>query len=653
MKRSGSTANGRGCTAGSARRRSETDAPLRNTGLFYTLEGMKFDELKLDSEILAGIAAAGFEECTDVQARTIPHVIDGSDVMVQSQTGTGKTAAFLLPTFQLLLHDERYKGRNALVVAPTRELAVQIKEEADLLAEKLPIKTEVFHGGVGYGRQQQALAEGVDIMVGTPGRILDLSQTGHMKLKEVGAVIIDEADRLFDMGFYPDIRRMMRRMRPREERTTMLFSATLSVKARNIAWEYMNNPVEIEIEPEQITVDRVNQSLYHVASEDKMAVILGLLKRDRPRTAIVFTNTKRAAEEVAKRLDINGYPADFIMGDLPQRKRLAIIRRIKAGESEFLVATDVAARGLHIDNLDMVINYDLPEDPEAYVHRIGRTARAGESGRAVSLACQKFVFGLDAIESLINQKIPVEQLTDELYAEDASAGMRIQLEVTGRDRDDRGPGRGGRSGRGSSGRGGPRRGDRGAPDRRGERRDGDRPSSRSRQHDRRDSERRPSDRRPSDRRGGERRPGDRRPADRRASREPVGAAPKAGDSLEERLAYYRKKYGEDFQPTDEMLASMEGGKRESRTRSESSSRKRRSRGRSNRQHRDGARPPQKGGSEGGERRDADRAAAGKKPQHAKKAAGPPEARKVPPRDASSEKPKGILGRLKGLFRGEQ
>lgn len=601
---------------------------------------MKFDELKLDSEILAGIAAAGFEECTDVQARTIPHVIDGSDVMVQSQTGTGKTAAFLLPTFQLLLHDERFKERNALVVAPTRELAVQIKEEADLLAEKLPIKTEVFHGGVGYGRQQQALAEGVNIMVGTPGRILDLSQTGHMKLKEVGAVIIDEADRLFDMGFYPDIRRMMRRMQPREERTTMLFSATLSVKARNIAWEYMNNPVEIEIEPEQITVDRVNQSLYHVASEDKMAVILGLLKRDRPRTAIVFTNTKRAAEEVAKRLDINGYPADFIMGDLPQRKRLAIIRRIKAGESEFLVATDVAARGLHIDNLDMVINYDLPEDPEAYVHRIGRTARAGESGRAISLACQKFVFGLDAIESLINQKIPVEQLTDDLYAEDASAGMRIQLEVTGRDRDDRGPGRGGRPGRGSSRRGGPRRGERGAQDRRGERRDDDRPASRRRSHERHDSDRRPSDRRPADRR-----------QDRRPSREPVGAAPKASDSLEERLAYYRKKYGEDFQPTDEMLASMEGAKREPRAKSGSSSRKRRSRSRSNQQRRDGARAPQKGASGGGERRESDRSASGKKPQHAKKAARPPEARKAPPRETASDKPKGILGRLKGLFGG--
>ena len=332
---------------------------------------MKFDELNLDGEILASVAAAGFEECTDVQAQAIPHVLNGTDVMVQSQTGTGKTAAFLLPTLQLLKHNPDFRGAKALIIAPTRELAIQIKEEADLLSGS-EIKSEVFYGGVGYATQNKALNEGVQIMVGTPGRLLDLSQGGPMDLSTVKIVVVDEADRLLDMGFYPDLRRLFRRLGARESRINMMFSATLSVKARNIAWEHMNDPVEIEIRSEQVTVDRVTQSMYHVASEDKMAVILGVFRKYEPKTAIVFTNTKRAAEIISKRLEINGYPSEFISGDLPQKKRQQIIRHLKEGQSKFLVATDVAARGLHIDDLDMVVNYDLPEDPEAYVHRIGR-----------------------------------------------------------------------------------------------------------------------------------------------------------------------------------------------------------------------------------------------------------------------------------------
>lgn len=517
---------------------------------------MKFHELSLAPEILAGVDGAGFEECTEVQERAIPYVLENRDVMVQSQTGTGKTAAFLLPTYQLLLHDERYRGSRALIVAPTRELAVQIKEESDLLSEGLPLTAEVFHGGVGYHEQEKALDDGVQILVGTPGRILDLSQTGKMPLKEVRVVIIDEADRLFDMGFYPDIRRMMRRMVPREERLNMLFSATLSTRVRNIAWEYMNTPQEIEVQPEHITVERVQQELYHVASEEKMSLMLGILKRDNPRNAIVFTNTKRMAEEIAKRLEINGYPTEFIVGDLPQKKRLSIIRKLKAGETEYLVATDVAARGLHVDNLELVINFDLPEDPEAYVHRIGRTARAGESGKAVSFACQRYVFGLESIEQLINQKIPTAHVSDELMGEDASAGMRIQLVTTGRDGDRGFDGGGGGGGRGRDGRrssGGGRDGRRGRDDRGP--RDGGRPPRRD--EERGDGARRdgpPRPRRPVRREPGE----DRRPPRSRApeAASAGGRGPRKGDTLEQRLAYYREKYGEDFQPTDEMLANL-------------------------------------------------------------------------------------------------
>jgi ATP-dependent RNA helicase RhlB len=601
---------------------------------------MKFDELKLDSEILSGVAAAGFEECTEVQARVIPHIIEGRDVMVQSQTGTGKTAAFLLPAFQLLLHNPDFREGTVLVVAPTRELAVQIKEETELLGENLPVKVDVFHGGVGYGGQEKALREGVNIIVGTPGRILDLSQTGTMNLKDIRIMIIDEADRLFDMGFYPDIRKMMRRMRPREERLNMLFSATLSTRVRNLAWEHMNDPVEIEVQPEQITVDKVKQTLYHVSSDEKMSVMLGLLKQKKPRTAIVFTNTKRAAEEISKRLEINGYPSEFIMGDLPQRKRLAIIRKIKAGEAEYLVATDVAARGLHIDNLEMVINYDLPEDPEAYVHRIGRTARAGETGEAVALACERYVFGLESIEKLINQKIPVAELTEELHAEDASAGMRIRMDRDSRD--DRGPNRSGRDRppRRSDGRRSPDSG-RGGESRRA-------PEARRSGDGKRGGE---SRRAPDNRRGGESRrapdtrraPDSRRGPDRRPEGAPSGGVPKASDSLEERLAYYRRKYGEDFQPTDEMLASMQGpgsggGKRKRSRKGRSSSRKgsggdrQQSQGRKTSPEASGTDAPRK-----------DSAGKSRPPEQSKKRDAPVE------KESPTTKKKGILGKLKSFF----
>lgn len=562
---------------------------------------MKFDQLKLDEAILRGIEAVGFEECTPVQAETIPRVLEGRDVMVQSQTGTGKTAAFLLPAFQLLLHDEKFRGATAIVIAPTRELAVQIKEEADMLAEPLTIRTEVFHGGVGYDHQQRALSEGVDIIVGTPGRILDLNQSGHMDLRTNGIVIIDEADRLLDMGFYPDLRKMLRRMRPKEERVNMLFSATLGTKARNIAWEHMNDPVEIEVAPERITVETVNQELYHVASGDKMSLLLGILERDQPRTAIIFTNTKRAAEEVSGRLAMNGFPTEFIIGDLPQRKRLAIIRRLKAGEAEFLVATDVAARGLHIDNLEMVINYDVPEDPEAYVHRIGRTARAGESGKAIMLACERYVFGLEAVESFINQKIPVGETTPDVYAQDASAGKRIHLEHAG------GGGRGGDRGRSRDRDRRPPRG-RGREDRREDRRDERRDERpRSRPH-------------PAGAHGaahGAAQARSRRvPEKARAAA--TGGGPSSGDSLEERLAYYRRKYGEDFQPTDEMLANMEA----------------------------------RGTGEGGRKRKRKRRRSGRPNSQAPQSRQDQQTRAGEPAaagDRSAEKKKGILGALKGIF----
>ena len=363
-----------------------------------------------------------------VQSQTFETVMQNKDVFAQSQTGTGKTAAFLISIYQMLMEDKHYKGKKALIIVPTRELAVQIEKEAMVLGKYLDFRVGSFYGGVGYNEQEDMLEKGVDILIGTPGRLIDFSKSGKIRFSEMGILVIDEADRLFDMGFLPDLRIMLRQMPPVDERRTMLFSATLNAKVGNLAWEYMNDPGEIVIEPEQVTVEAITQELFHVGADEKMKVLLGLLEREKPETAIIFANTKHTSYEVAKRLEHNGYPARCLMGDLPQKKRLKIVEDTKAGKVRFLVATDVAARGLHINDLSIVVNYDVPSDAESYVHRIGRTARAGKSGKAFTLACEKFVYGLPAIEKLIGQKIPVSWVDENLMVEDKSAGMRFHFD---------------------------------------------------------------------------------------------------------------------------------------------------------------------------------------------------------------------------------
>ncbi|MFP4373739.1 MAG: DEAD/DEAH box helicase [Spirochaetaceae bacterium] len=519
---------------------------------------MQFSELELHPDLRRGIDDMGFVECTPVQERTLTHTLEGRDVTVQSQTGTGKTAAFLITIFQLLSEDERYKGRQAFIVAPTRELSVQIEREAQRIGAHLPFRIANFYGGVGYGPQEKALKEGVDVIIGTPGRLLDFHASKKLPFDNIGIVVIDEADRLFDMGFYPDIRRMMRDMLPKDQRMTMLFSATLSTKVRNIAWQYMNDPEEVDIEPEHITVETVEQELFHVARNEKLSLVLGLLERYKPRNGLIFTNTKQAAEEVALRLQYNGFSAEFIMGDLPQRKRMKLIDGMKDGSVRFLVATDVAARGLHVDNLDIVINYDLPEDPENYVHRIGRTARAGASGRAVSLACERYVYGLESIEDLIGMKIPVGRVTDEDFKHDASAGkwmgqVRKELGVK-RERSPAGPGgpggRGGHAGHGgrgasdrSSGRG------RSRSSKRGRRTAGERP--RSGETARTGGEPAKTGGDAATRDGEKKHP----QVHHKPTRQTHHLKPTAKTSVEDRLEYYRRKYGEDF----ELSESAAGG----------------------------------------------------------------------------------------------
>jgi ATP-dependent RNA helicase RhlB len=378
---------------------------------------LHFTELQLDERIQLGINDAGFTTCTPVQEATFKHSLTGKDVCAQSQTGTGKTAAFLITIFQNLL---KKRGRKALIVVPTRELAVQVEKEAYLLGGHLDYKVACIYGGVGYKTQEQQLKKGADIIVGTPGRLLDFHQSRRLSFRDTGILVIDEADRLFDMGFLPDLRRILRSMPPFHKRQTMLFSATLSFLVKEIAWQYMNEPVEIEIAPDRLTVDTVTQELYHVGNDEKFRLFLGLLEKEKPRNCLVFTNMKHTAEEISRRLRMNGRKSEFITGDLPQKKRLDIIEGLKSGRIPLLVATNVAARGLHVDDLDLVINYDLPEDCEDYVHRIGRTARVGKDGKAISLACEDYIHALPAIEKYLGMKIPVIWPEEAMFIEDKS-----------------------------------------------------------------------------------------------------------------------------------------------------------------------------------------------------------------------------------------
>lgn len=393
---------------------------------------MDFKEFGLDERLMKGIDAAGYVSCTPVQEKVInASKIDGeskgSDLYVQSQTGTGKTAAYLIAVISQMLKDEN-KGKKCLVLAPTRELAVQIEEEAKVLVGTSGLKAFSVYGGVGYEKQISKLKKGVDIIIGTPGRIIDLEEGGNLVLSDAKFCVIDEADRMFDMGFYPDLRKILKCLPDAQERQTMLFSATLNSYVKNLAWEYTRNPIEITIEAENITVTEIDQELLHVSSDEKMKLLLGILKHETPESVIIFCNTKRSCEVVSKRLSLNDLKSDFLIGDLPQSRRSQILKAFKSGELKILVATDVAARGIDVDNLSMVINYDLPVEAENYVHRIGRTARAGKSGKAYTFCSEQDVYNLPAIERYIEMQIPATVAYPEQMEEDKSSGIYIKTE---------------------------------------------------------------------------------------------------------------------------------------------------------------------------------------------------------------------------------
>lgn len=389
---------------------------------------MNFTEFSLHEKLQQGIAGAGYVECTPVQEQVLKNSLEGRDLYVQSQTGTGKTAAYLVSIIQQMLSRQDVAGKKALVMVPTRELAVQVQEEAEKLCSATELVCSSFYGGVGYDKQVAALKKGVDIMIGTPGRVIDLHEGGQMDLSSVAFLCIDEADRMFDMGFYPDLRTLIKVLPAAEKRQTMLFSATLNSYVKNLAWEYTRNPAEITIAADNITVDEIDQELLHVSSESKMKLLTGIISSEKPESLIIFCNTKRTCEVVAKRLKINGIQADYIIGDLPQKARLRIMDDFKAGKIKCLVATDVAARGIDVNDLAMVINYDLPNEAENYVHRIGRTARAGKSGKAYTFCSEQDVYSLPPIERYIEKQIPARVAEESMLGEDKSEGMYIRTE---------------------------------------------------------------------------------------------------------------------------------------------------------------------------------------------------------------------------------
>lgn len=371
---------------------------------------MKFTELDIPEELQRGITEANFETLTPVQAGAIPVALEGKDVAAQAQTGTGKTAAFLVPILTRLATVERpakSTGVRALILAPTRELVVQIQNEVEKLGKHLNVTSLPVFGGTGYQQQMDALKGTVDIVVATPGRLIDYLKQKVIRLSKVEVVVVDEADRMFDLGFIRDLRFILRRLPPYAERQTLLLSATLSHKVMELAYEFTDNPEKIMIEPEQVTAERVEQLLFHVSRREKMALLFGLLKKEAQfKKVLHFVNTKIEGERLERDLEANGYKVGLLSGDVPQKKRMRILEQFKEGTIGHLVATDVASRGIHIDAVDLVVNYDLPQDAEDYVHRIGRTARAGSFGHAISLADEELVHHLPEIEAYIGAKIP-------------------------------------------------------------------------------------------------------------------------------------------------------------------------------------------------------------------------------------------------------
>jgi len=423
------------------------------TGVATALTSTRFGDFDLHPLIMAGLTQAGFTHCTPIQQKTLPLALRGLDVTGQAQTGTGKTAAFLLAIFQRLLQQRdqaqadgaarRPDELSALILAPTRELAIQIHRDAEMLNQAAGLRLALAYGGIDYEKQRSDIAAGIDVLIGTPGRIIDYFKQGVFKLKHLQLLVLDEADRMFDLGFIKDIRYLMRRCPPPDQRQTLLFSATISHRVMELAYEDMNEPERVTIETEQVTADNIEERVYYPANEDKLPLLLNELQQEGVERAIVFVNTKHQAQRVADTLRANHISSALLSGNVPQQRRQKLLARFSAGEVAVLVGTDVAARGLHIPAVSHVINYDLPQSAEDYVHRVGRTARLGATGVAISFACEHYAFHQPEIEEYIGHALPLQQYDPEQLPKIKLAPAR--------------PRKSGRGGRSGGGRGRPPR----------------------------------------------------------------------------------------------------------------------------------------------------------------------------------------------------
>jgi ATP-dependent RNA helicase RhlB len=371
-----------------------------------------FTNFDLHPLLQQGLDDSGFTRCTPIQEMTLPLALTGRDVAGQAQTGTGKTCAFLVALMNRLLTipavaERKDSDPRALVIAPTRELAIQIEKDAKAIGRHTGLRTALIYGGVDYDKQRQQLKDGCDIIIATPGRLLDYHKQNVFGFNGVEVMVIDEADRMFDLGFIKDVRFIFRRLPAREQRQVLLFSATLSHRVLELAYEHMHNAEKLVVESDNVTADRVRQLVYFPAKEEKMPLLLNLLERTKPSAASSSSTPRPPPSASPSASSATAIRVGAISGDVPQLKRQKLLQRFQDGQLDILVATDVAARGLHIPAVSHVFNYDLPQDAEDYVHRIGRTARLGAEGDAISFACDLYAMSLPDIETYIGQSIPV------------------------------------------------------------------------------------------------------------------------------------------------------------------------------------------------------------------------------------------------------
>jgi len=380
----------------------------------------RFHDLDLDDSIMHAVADLGFEYCSPIQAGIMPHTLQGHDAIGKAQTGTGKTAAFLITILSDMLRNpvegERFVGEpRALVIAPTRELVMQIAADADDLAKYTDLSVCTLIGGMDYQKQLNQLQRRVvDLVVATPGRLLDFMGRRDLFLDRVEVLVLDEGDRMLDMGFIPQVKRIVRATPAKSHRQTLLFSATFTQDIINLSDQWTHEPVNIDIEPEHVATDSVDQKVYLVSSDQRYRVLNNLLRTPEASSVIVFANRRDQVRRLYERLRKNGVPCGVLSGEVPQNKRTRTLEQFKGGDIKVLVATDVAGRGIHVEGVSHVINYNLPEDPEDYVHRIGRTGRAGATGISISFASEDDAFLLPEIETLLGQQLSCEHPPEEL-----------------------------------------------------------------------------------------------------------------------------------------------------------------------------------------------------------------------------------------------